>query len=254
MIKHQVFGIKIDDLSTDELKNLLTLWLNDNQTRKIFTPNPEFLLLAKSNKNFAQLINQSDLSLADGVGLKFAIAVLTRNRLINRQTGVDTIILLAELCTQNNKRMLLLGGKNKVNKLASEVLSKRFQNLDIMTVDPGFIKGDASSISISENLISEINSLKPDVVAVAMSFGKQERLISEIASRGLSIKIVIGIGGALDMISGILPRAPKWMRENGFEWLWRLYLEPCRIGRILQAIVLFPIMVIWTKIKQEFRL
>ena len=61
---------------------------------------------------------------------------------------------------------------------------------------------------------------------------------------------MIGVGGALDMISGRLKRAPKWMRRTGLEWLWRVLIEPSRIGRILKASVAFPALVTIETIKR----
>lgn len=250
MKQHSVFGIKIDDISRQELKSLLNLWLEGNSTHKIFTPNPEFVLLARTNTNFVQLLNQSDLSPADGVGLKFAVRLLTKDRLLHRQTGVDTVFLLAELCSFKNRKILLFGGEGDVGKNAATRLKQLNSNLQIDAINPGFINGSASSINIDHKLIEQINQFKPDVICVALNFGKQEKFISEIASSIPTLKIIIGIGGALDIISGKLSRAPKFMRKMGFEWLWRLIIEPKRVARIIKAVIVFPIVVIWAKMKK----
>ncbi|MBF1756635.1 MAG: WecB/TagA/CpsF family glycosyltransferase, partial [Veillonella tobetsuensis] len=55
-----------------------------------------------------------------------------------------------------------------------------------------------------------------------------------------------GIGGSFDVLAGNIPRAPQWMQKNRLEWLYRLYLEPKRIGRML-AIPKF----MWTVIKNK---
>ena len=55
------------------------------------------------------------------------------------------------------------------------------------------------------------------------------------------VRMAIGCGGAFAMLAGSLPRAPGWMQRVGLEWLWRLWLEPKRIGRILRAVFVFPV-------------
>ena len=121
---HRLFNIRIDDISSVDFAEILTKWLDLNEPHIIFTPNPEFLLLARRDPEFAQLLNQNDLSLCDGVGLRFAIAALTDNRLIHRQTGVDALHLLSQLCAQPQKRLLLLGGMNGVANEAAQMLQQ----------------------------------------------------------------------------------------------------------------------------------
>jgi len=247
--RHSIFGVHFDDISTNEMTDLFLKWLNETQAKTIFTPNPEFLLRARANSSFRNLLNQSDLSLADGVGVQFAIAALSDKHLKHRQTGIDTLLLLTEICAKTNKKLVLLGGKNFVSQSAADALKKQFQNLQVVSIDPSFVLGNSEAVSIPDELINEINRSKPNVLAVALSFGKQERFIFEVSKKIPSLNIVIGVGGALDTISGRLKRAPFWMRRNGLEWLWRVIIEPKRIGRIFNAVVVFPSLVIWDKLK-----
>ena len=47
-------------------------------------------------------------------------------------------------------------------------------------------------------------------------------------------KLMIGLGGTLDVVAGTLKRAPKWMQKLQLEWLYRLICEPRRIGRMMR--------------------
>ena len=49
-------------------------------------------------------------------------------------------------------------------------------------------------------------------------------------------KVFMGVGGAFDYISGKIPRAPVFIRELGFEWLFRLVIQPWRIKRQLSLL------------------
>lgn len=246
-----LYGIHIDDLAKEQLELLLIQWLNSQKGHAIFTPNPEFLLAARTHKTFHVLLNKSDLSLPDGIGLKFATAALTDDRLHHRQTGVDTLLLFAQLCQTHHKRLLLLGGMDGVAYEAAQELNKQFPRLSVVGIDPGYLSGDDRSISIPDTLFDEIQTVKPDVIAVALGQGKQERVCLDLLERFPSIRITIGVGGALDTLSGRLTRAPQWMRTSGFEWLWRLIIQPRRWKRIVQATIVFPLVVLVDTIKQR---
>src|SRR3990167_9257321 len=110
MRNHVVFGVRIDDVPPLELRGLISDWLIGEQTRAIVTPNPEMILLARRDAAFRDILNRADLSLPDGVGLRFALPALTSERLLHRHTGVDTLILIAQLCAVAGKRLALLGG------------------------------------------------------------------------------------------------------------------------------------------------
>lgn len=85
-MRHHLFEVPIDDFSNAELDQQLTEWVNGTVSKFLTTPNPEFLLLARKDEEFRKILQSSDLSLPDGVGLRYAIAALTDKRLLHRQT------------------------------------------------------------------------------------------------------------------------------------------------------------------------
>ncbi|MBU1705320.1 WecB/TagA/CpsF family glycosyltransferase, partial [Patescibacteria group bacterium] len=68
-----------------------------------------------------------------------------------------------------------------------------------------------------------------------------------------SVKIAVGVGGVFAFLSGQIKRAPKIFQQLGIEWLWRLIKEPNRLGRIFTAVIIFPIMFFWDKIKPSVK-
>ena len=89
---------------------------------------------------------------------------------------------------------------------------------------------------------------------VAFGHGKQEKWIAQNLRDLPSVKIAMGVGGAFDFISGHVKRAPKFMRRIGLEWVWRLILQPCRVGRILKATIVFLFMLYRTQISRITRI
>jgi N-acetylglucosaminyldiphosphoundecaprenol N-acetyl-beta-D-mannosaminyltransferase len=246
-MQHVVLGVPVNDISSTELRQTLLAWLVGTEPHAVVTPNPEFVMLARHDLDFKQILAKADLSLPDGVGLKFAIAALTDQRLEHRHTGADTLIMLAELAAQEHKKLILLGGSPRKTERAATSLRERFSGLDVATFDPGII--DEHHVRLSEATLSGVERLAPQIIAVALGQGKQERVIEILKTKIPTVRILIGIGGAADYVSMAVKRAPNSWQKYGFEWLWRLFQEPWRWKRILTAIVFFPLSVAWATLK-----
>ena len=243
MTSHHLLTIRLDDLSDQELDQTVLSYLNGTGSKIIVTPNPEFLLLARRDKEFAELLNRADLSLPDGFGLKLAARL--NGFSLHRHTGVDTLEQLMR--TAGDRQILLLGSKESVE--ASKIFfQQKYPDLKIQIFDPGHVSDSGEA---EEKIIFEIKNFAPAILAVGLGQGKQERFIAKYLPKLPSICIAIGVGGAFDMISGKKPRAPRFMRQIGLEWLWRLVIEPKRWQRIMRAVIIFPIIVICDKLRRH---
>lgn len=214
MISHTLLGVRVDDISRSELRTLFAAWLNGKEPHVVVTPNPEFLVLAHRDGTFRGLLNAADLSLPDGFGLQIFAPIE------HRTTGIDALLLLKEICKSQNQKVVTVGG---------------------MSCD--VIVGNVEDQLLADD-VGRIADLEPDVVAVALGQGKQERIIAAHRNEWPSAKILIGVGGAVDVLAGKKRRAPKLLRRFGFEWLWRLIHEPRRLRRIVNAVIVFPTLVI----------
>src|SRR5690606_25063608 len=92
--------------------------------------------------------------------------------------------------------------------------------------------------------IEEVRAARPDLLFVAMGAPRQERFI-EAHAEALGAKVVLGIGGSLDMLAGDVRRAPRWVQRAGAEWLFRLLQEPRRLFRryLVDDLAFLPIAV-----------
>ncbi len=243
-----ILNIEIDHFSEDQLETILRGWLSGWQQKKIVTPNAEMILAAQKDKEFQRLLNEADMVLPDSVSLRYAVAA-QGGKFRFRHPGTDTVIRLARLCQENKKKILLFGAEADIAKRAGEELKKQFPGLEVVGLNPGVIKKNEDGSYLNQELIELINSHQPDVLAVALGQKRQEQFINEYLSHCPTVKMAIGIGGAFDMIAGVLPRAPRWFRMTGLEWLWRLRLQPKRIGRIYRAVIVFPAIVAYDTLK-----
>lgn len=227
-----ILDINISNISKKDAEVFVETALSNNKKVKIYTPNPEIVLEAHKNSEFKKILNRGDLLLPDGTGLLFAAWLCGKN-FKERITGIDFMMDICVLAEKMEKSIFLLGGEDGTTQKTAEKLKEIFPDIKI----PG----------ISENIDScydIIRECEPDIIFVALGAPKQEEWVNENIDKFPSIKIAMVVGGAFDIISGKIPRAPKMMRNLGLEWLWRLIIEPRRMGRIVNAIIIFPIVVL----------
>ena len=208
-----------------------------NSSRKIFvtTLNPEILVHASKNFDYKNILNSSDLALADGVGVLIGARILGKP-LRERISGVD---LMENLCEEASKRPItvgLLGGRQNVAEEAADRLKKRYPGLKV-----------AFAISDWYDSEAKFRPLVCDILFVALGHPKQEIWISKHLQE-IDVKIAIGVGGAFDYLSGRVPRAPKIIRSLGFEWLFRLIIQPWRIRRQV-SLIYFVLLILKDKFK-----
>lgn len=241
--------VNISAFSKEEVLQKTRIFFAHEKQHMIFTPNPEMMVKAVSDEYFKQVVNSSDINVCDGMGLWLALKVKSRKlkveNTIERITGVDLMLDLCRQASELGKSIYLLGsGSGNVVTRAVEVLREAFPNLKIVGSDkgPGMMEVNGQlEIDPAEQgrVLGHIQEAKPDLLFVAFGMGKQEKWIYENLAKLPSVKIAVGVGGAFDYISGKLPRAPRFMRALGLEWLFRLVRQPGRWKRILNATVKF---------------
>lgn len=228
IVKKFLLGVGFSDLTQTEVLEYILQNIK-KKTEKFFivTPNPEILILANSNAEYKKVLNSAKLALADGVGVIWASKVL-RKGIREKIPGVD---LIENLCKRSEDWPItasFLGGKPGIAEKTAECLQRRYPSLKIAFTGaepPTLDKFPAS-----------------DILFVAFGAPKQEFWIEKNLKR-LPIGVAMGVGGAFDFLSGQVPRAPKWARAAGFEWLFRLIIQPWRAKRQL-ALIKFVFLVI----------
>jgi N-acetylglucosaminyldiphosphoundecaprenol N-acetyl-beta-D-mannosaminyltransferase len=187
------------------------------------TPNPEIVQLARKRADYARILAQADLVLPDGIGIVYAAKILGKP-LRERVPGIDFAAELLERLAAAEKRLYLLGAKPGVAEEAGRVLQTRYPGLVLCGLADGyFAHGAAAAAAVAR--------AEADVVFVCLGAPKQETWIAEYGA-GTGAKLLVGLGGCLDVWAGRVPRAPPGWRRLGLEWLYRLLREPKRAGRM----------------------
>jgi len=232
-----VLGVRVDDVTSDEALRRIEDFIGQGMPHQVVTVNPEFIIAARSDPHFRQILNSAALSLPDGVGLLWATRFLGRP-LRERVTGVDTVERVAELAARKGYRLFLLGAREGVAARAARVLKKRYPGLSVAGTYAG-----SPSPHEEDEIVELVREAKPDVLFVAYGAPQQEKWIARNLKR-LGVPVAMGVGGAFDFIAGVVPRAPRWMQRWGLEWLYRLIRQPWRWRRML-ALPRFVWLVLW---------
>ena len=218
-----VLGVGVDDLSPQEALERAAALVAGEGTAYAVTPNPEFLLLAKKHEGFKSALNGADLVVADGIGVVKAAKILGRP-LKAKVPGIDLAEGLCARLAASGGRLFLLGAKPGVARQAGENLVKKYPGLTVCGVHDGYFKEDGP-------IVEEIRAARADVVFVCLGAPKQELwMVKHGAATGA--KLLLGLGGSLDVFAGVAQRAPEGWQRMGLEWLYRLLKEPKRIGRM----------------------
>ena len=247
-ITEPVLGFEVDLFTFNEAMIFVHQHLKENRGLHVVTINPEMISLGTKNQEFGRILNEADLSIPDGVGIKLALKIKGIKQ--ENIPGIEFSKKLIGLCSLEGYTIGLVGAKEEVVQQAAANLRKEFDNLNITYIHNGYFD------ETQEELIKEeIKNISPRVVFVALGAPKQEIFISKLKEQ-MPHTIFIGVGGSFDVWSGQIKRAPEVYRKMGLEWLYRTVKEPARFKRIFPALPLFLIRVImetvhesWVKIR-----
>ena len=225
--------MRVDNLERKEILEKISCFLDGNNFRQIATVNPEFILEAQKDNEFRGILNSCDLNIADGSGIKFAFWRMGE-KLKCRMAGIDLMQEILKIANEKKLKIFLAansGGLSNWEETRDAIL-KKYPNLEIG----------------GTNLDRDNLSYKPQPITynlIFCNFGVpfQEKFLNSLKND--TIGLAVGVGGSFDYLTGKLKRAPKWMQFFGVEWLWRLLLQPKRIKRIFNAVIIFPIRLIF---------
>lgn len=222
-------GFNIDTFTFDEA-------LQYAEKGQVVTINPEMILSARRNADFAEIINRAELVIPDGIGVQLGLKILGHN--VRRIAGIEFGRKLIDKFA--SQPTAFVGAKPEIITKAVENLKKEVPNLNAVYVQDGYFKDD-------DRVLDELTAANPKLVLVALGSPKQEIFISK-AKNLLPNALFIGLGGSFDVWSGVVERAPEIWQKLGLEWLYRTVKEPKRFKRIFPTLPLFVLKVFKEKV------
>lgn len=269
MSKPRILGVEIDPLTMPELLAELRESIEAGRREWVATVNNEMLVRAHRDQHYRGLLEGATKRIADSAGVVWAayfnrhrggyfraygqllrMAVMPgslRSEIPGTIPGSDLAIELAAMAEEFDYPMLLLGAGPGVAEQAGDELTKRFPRLKIAAAlagSPG--KGD------DQPLCSLIRESGARIVLVAYGPPKQDQWIARNLAALPAGTVTVGVGGTFDYLAGArsldggrpAKHPPTWVRQRGFEWLWRLFTQPSRWRRIFTALPVFVKLVV----------
>jgi N-acetylglucosaminyldiphosphoundecaprenol N-acetyl-beta-D-mannosaminyltransferase len=213
----KILTLNIPNITENAAKEKIADMLKNKKCAKIYTPNPQMALGCAKSPFLTALFNRADLLLPDGIGVIIASRIL-KAPLKERITGIDTAEFILSYAEKNSLSVALLGARPHIAERAAKRLKNKFPSLDICFTHHGYFQKNGIE---NELVLKKLNSASPDILFVCFGFPFQEMWIDKNAQSIASLRLSMGLGGALDVWSGEVSRAPKLVRNMRLEWLWR---------------------------------
>ena len=225
-----VCGVYFDCIPAKEAKNRLFSALDGKSGQiALCTPNPEIVMLAEKDESFRNILNNSELVVADGIGVIKGAKIL-KTPLPERIPGIELGEAMIEYCALASIPVYFLGGKPGVADEAAERMKLKYHGLNVCGTHDGYF--DMTGGEENDKVIAEINEKCARLVLVCVGAPKQETWIANNRAKMPNVGVFAGLGGSLDVFSGRAKRAPAFFCKTGLEWFYRLLKEPSRIGRM----------------------
>jgi N-acetylglucosaminyldiphosphoundecaprenol N-acetyl-beta-D-mannosaminyltransferase len=219
-----LLGIPIDNVTMSDALDTVLQWTVTEGSRQVCFVNADCANISYLNTDYRQALQDADLCLADGIGIKLAGKLLGRHVKQN-VNGTDMFPLICERLSDIEGSVFLLGARDYVVQGVADWIGTNFPRIRLCGLQHGYYSPEEE-----REIINRIKESETQLLLVAFGSPKQDLWIKEhLAQTGA--RVALGVGGLFDFYSGRLPRAPLWMREIGMEWVYRLIQEPGRLWK-----------------------
>lgn len=226
MEKQKLLNIYVNNITKCDVVDFVDTSIKLQKKTYLVPVNVDMMVKADKDEKLLQIINDADLTLADGKPLIW-ISKLLKKPLIEKVSGSDLAIDLIELSNINHYSIFILGGKDGVAEKAKDKINSKYTNIgNIYTYSPRFgFENDSTEINKINNMINEA---KPDILFACFGCPKQEKWVYDNFNKYYAY-ITLCAGATVDFLAGNVKRAPKWVSDIGFEWFYRFLQEPKRL-------------------------
>lgn len=214
----QLFGLKLLSGKKEEMWNFIKRKINSDEKVWVVTLNALMFLEYFKNDEYKYELQNATISIPDGIGV---VKYLEKwGYTTERCPGIDTML---KICEWQEHKIFLLGSQPGIANKAKKHLENKYPDISIVGTHHGYFDN-------TEEVINRINNSGAEILFVGMGVPKQEEFIYKNIHR-LNVKLAMGVGGSIDVISGKIPRAPKLFQFFGLEWLYRMLREPKRFRK-----------------------
>lgn len=219
-----ILGIRINNLTMSDALETLLAGLQGERANQVCFVNADCANLAYKDEQYLAILNNAELTLADGIGLKLAGKLLTAH-IKQNVNGTDLFPRLCAALSGTGQGLFLLGAKPGVVEAVRDWIKQTYPEVIVSGCQHGYFSPAEESA-----VIGQIAESGASLLLVAFGAPRQDKWINlHLGETG--VKVAMGVGGLFDFYSGNVSRAPQWMREIGLEWLYRFLQEPGRMWK-----------------------
>lgn len=221
-MQNDLLGVRLDSEKRETLYEKVISLTKKDRPSLVVRPNAEIITYAQNNPEFKAILNSALVSIPDGIGVLLASRLLGV-KVAGRFGGPESMFEILKLTERNNLGVYLLGSRAEVVKLAASNIKKALPRLNLVGFHDGYFQKN-------EEIIAEINRLRPAVIFVGLGSPTQEKWVYKNLSNFYGGVFVME-GGSFDYLAGKITRAPTIFQKLGLEWLVRLVNQPWRFFR-----------------------
>lgn len=224
----EVIGVRVNLVQISDVIVNISQWIDSGKEGNyVVLTNANDAVAARQDERIRNATNNSSLTVADGISLVL-VSWLSGHPIKKRVYGPDLMLEFLRFAELKGYSNFFYGTTPETLKHLIENLKRKFPKLIVAgSFSPPF---NALTTQEDQDIVKTINKAAPDVVWVGLGTPKQQLWMYEHRGK-LRVPVMIGVGAAFDFLSGLKPQAPRWIRDNGFEWLFRLATEPKRLWR-----------------------
>ena len=235
----EILGVNVNSLTMAQAVEAVQQFIAEKKVALVATANAEMLMRSTQDEELKDILNQADLVVPDGAGTVWAAGHLGEP-MPERVAGFDLAQELMREAPSRGDRVYFFGSAPGVADKAKAKAEELYPGIQVVGVRNGFF-----SEADEPQIIADIRAAKPDILLAALGVPKQEKWLKKHMQE-LQVPVSIGVGGTLDVMAGVMERAPLWMQKAKLEWLFRGLKQPSRAGRLL-ALPKFVLKVVASK-------
>lgn len=224
MERIEILNTFVDNLTMQETVSAVKEYIEKRKPLHLIGVNADKINELYRNERLKRIVNHCGIINADGVSVVWASKKLKRP-LKERVAGIDLMEELLKLAEKENYEVYFLGARQEILEQCVEKIKENHPKIHVAGYRNGYFSKDEWS-----NVAAELEKSKARIVFVGITSPLKEYLIDYFQSKNLSA-VFMGVGGSFDVISGNIPRAPKWVQKLGLEWLFRVLQEPKRLWK-----------------------
>lgn len=224
MERVRILNGAFDPITIPEAVDAVGAMIRAGQRGWVATVNVAVLMMMRSDPRLQSFVDRSALVVADGQPIVFASRWISAS-LPGRVAGIDLLEALLTRAESEQLGVFLLGARTGVVEAAVRRIGDRWPDLRVCGAADGYFSSEEAA-----ERARDVARSGAQILVVGMGVPRQEYFL-ETHWLELGATVAIGVGGALDVLAGVQPRAPEVLQKLGLEWLFRLAHEPRRLWR-----------------------